>query len=128
MLFLIGAGFCYLTVLPLALQYLLGFADDLVTNYITIESYIGFAGLLLLAFGFAFQLPIVAYFLGKGGIVKASTLAKGRRYALVGILIVAAIITPPDVFTQTLLAIPLYVLYEVSIIVVRVVSPRHKEG
>jgi sec-independent protein translocase protein TatC len=124
-LFLVGGGFCYLVVLPIALQFLIGFADDLIINYITIDSYISFAGLLILAFGFAFQLPILAYFLGKFGIITSGFLARGRRYAIVIILIVAAIITPPDVFTQVLLAIPLYALYEVSIIVVRV-SGKHK--
>lgn len=126
-LFIIGGGFCFMVVLPIALQFLIGFADDLIVNYITIGSYVSFAGLLLLAFGFAFQLPIVAYFLGKAGIVKASFLAKGRRYAIVIILIVGAIITPPDVFTQLLLAVPLYVLYEISIIVVKAVAPKETE-
>ncbi|MBU0984629.1 MAG: twin-arginine translocase subunit TatC [candidate division Zixibacteria bacterium] len=121
-LFLIGASFCFVIVLPLALQFLIGFAEGLITNYITIDSYLSFAGLLMLAFGFGFQMPIVAYFLGRAGIISAGFLAKGRRYAVVLILVAAAIITPPDVFTQVLLGIPLYVLYEVSIIVVRVVQ------
>jgi sec-independent protein translocase protein TatC len=67
-------------------------------------------------------MPILAYFLGKMGIVSAGFLSKGRRYALILILVGAAIITPPDIFTQVLLAVPLYLLYEVSIIVVKVVS------
>jgi sec-independent protein translocase protein TatC len=121
-LFAIGAGFCYMMVLPLALKFLIGFADGLIVNYITIGSYVSFAGLLLLAFGFAFQLPVIAYFLGKMGLITPQFLGKGRRYAAVIILIVGAIITPPDVFTQVLLAGPLYILYEISIIIVRIVQ------
>ena len=123
-LFLIGAGFCYLIVLPIALTFLIGFADEMIINYITIGSYISFAGLLLLAFGFGFQMPIVAYFLGRFGLISSKFLAKGRRYAFILILVVGAIITPPDVFTQVLLAVPLYLLYEISIIVVRVTGKR----
>lgn len=125
-LFLVGAGFCFWIVLPLGLKFLIGFADELIINYITIGSYVSFAGLLLLAFGFGFQMPIIAYFLGRMGIITAEFLAKGRRYAIVIILILAAIITPPDVFTQALLGAPLYVLYEVSIIVVRLVQKKEQ--
>lgn len=123
-LFLLGSGFCYYTVLPLSLTFLTGFSGEVLVNYITVASYISFAGLLLLAFGFGFQMPIAAYFLGKFGLVTAEFLGKGRRYAAVGILIAGAIITPPDVFTQVLLAVPMYLLYEVSIIVVRLTNRR----
>ena len=109
-LFLIGASFCYVVVF----------------NTITIGSYISFVGLLLIAFGFGFQMPIVAYVLGKMGILSHEFLSKGRRYALVAILIVGAIITPPDVFTQFLLAIPLYILYEISIIIVKITVKKDK--
>lgn len=118
-LFILGAGFCYFLVLPMSFQFLIGFSGDLVVNTITIGSYISFVGLLMLAFGFGFQMPIIAYFLAKIGMLKPSFLIKGRRYSIVVILIVGAIITPPDVFTQVLMAIPLYLLYELSIIVVK---------
>jgi len=81
-------------------------------------------GLLLIAFGTAFQLPVVAYVLGKIGLVTPRGLSKGRRYALITILISAAIITPPDVFTQVLLAAPLYFLYEISIVVVKLTGKK----
>jgi len=122
-LFLIGAGFCFMVVLPISLAFLIGFSDVIV-NYITIGSYISFAGLLLLAFGFAFQLPIVAYALGRLGLISSRFLAKGRRYAIILILVVGAIITPPDIFTQVLLAVPIYLLYEISILVVRFTGER----
>ncbi len=123
-LFLGGAAFCYFLTLPLALDFLIGFSGDLLSPVITVGSYISFAGLLLVAFGVGFQLPVVSFFLGKIGLVSSASMGKGRRYALVIILIAGAIITPPDIFTQLLLAGPVYLLYEVSILVVRVVEPR----
>jgi sec-independent protein translocase protein TatC len=127
-LFLTGAGFCYLVVLPFSLNFLIGFSGDLLSPIITVSSYISFAGMLLLAFGIGFQIPVVAYFLGRLGIVTPQILGKGRRYAVVLILIAAAIITPtPDVATQLMLAGPLYVLYEVSIVVVRLTG-RHRDS
>lgn len=118
-LFAIGAGFCYFLVLPMSFQFLIGFSGDVIVNTITIGSYISFVGLMMLAFGFGFQMPIIAYFLAKIGLLKPGFLVKGRRYSIVIILIVGAILTPPDVFTQVLMAIPLYFLYEISIIVVK---------
>ena len=117
-LFLIGAAFCFVVVLPISFKFLIGFSGELIENTITITSYISFVGLLLMAFGCGFQMPIVAHFLGRIGIVTSKGLSKGRRFAIVTILGVGAIITPPDVFTQFLLAVPLYILYEISILVV----------
>lgn len=121
-LFLVGAAFCFEYVLPISFNFLIGFGGGQIENTITIGSYISFVGLLLMAFGFGFQMPLLSYFLGKIGIINAKMLSKGRRYAIVAILVVGAIITPPDVFTQFMLAGPLYILYEVSIIVVRIVQ------
>ena len=123
-LFLIGSAFCFVVVLPLSFKFLIGFSGELIVNTITIGSYISFVGLLLIAFGTAFQLPVVAYVLGKIGLVTPKGLSKGRRYALITILISAAIITPPDVFTQVLLAAPLYFLYEISIVVVKLTGKK----
>ncbi len=120
LLFLVGSAFCYYTVLPYSLKFLIGFSGDLLSPLITIGSYITFAGMLMLAFGICFQLPIAAYFLGRVGLINPALLRKGRRYAVVLILIFAAILTPtPDVATQLMLAVPLYLLYELSIIIVR---------
>lgn len=124
-LFLVGAAFCYFWVLPWSLQFLIGMAGDLFNPIITINSYITFAGLLILAFGLCFELPVLAYALGKIGVLSSAFLSRGRKYAIVVILIVAAILTPtPDVFTQLLLAVPMYLLYEVSIVVVRLTGRR----
>lgn len=129
LLFLAGAAFCYYIVLPFSLKFMIGFAGDLLSPIITINSYLSFSGMLMLAFGVSFELPVIAYFLGRIGMITAGTLARGRRIAIVVILILAAILTPtPDVFTQLLLAVPLYLLYEISIIIlVFTAKKRHSE-
>jgi sec-independent protein translocase protein TatC len=128
-LFLIGAAFCYLVVLPFSLQFLIGFSGDLLSPIITVGSYLTFSGMLMLAFGLGFEMPVVAYFLGRIGLVSPRFLAKGRRYAIVLILIAAGVLTPtPDVATQLLLAGPLYLLYEVSIIIVKVTGKKRQDG
>ena len=119
LLFLLGAGFCWWVVLPLSLTYLIGFSDGLILSQPTIGSYISFAGTLLIAFGLGFEMPVAAFFLGKIGILKSNFMCRGRRYAIVAILIVAAILTPADIFSQVMLAGPLYILYEISILLVK---------
>lgn len=117
--FLIGAVFCFFLVLPLSIKFLLGFGTEKLKPMIQIKDYVSFVSYLILAFGAVFELPVISYFLGKIGIITADTLRKGRRYAVTAILILAAVITPPDVFSQFMLAGPLYFLYEVSILVVK---------
>lgn len=118
--FLAGASFAYWVVFPFGFRFLLTYAGGAVQASLSIEAYLGFATKLLLAFGAVFELPVVVFFLARMGVVTHHTLAGARGYALVVIFIVAAILTPPDVFTQTLMAVPLYGLYEVSIWVARV--------
>lgn len=118
-LFVLGAVFCYYVMLPMSLQFLIHFGEGVVEPLITVQSYISFIGMLILGFGAGFQLPIVAYVLGKFGIVSARGLNKARRYAIVVLLIVAAFLTPtPDMFTMMVMFLPLYALYELSILVV----------
>lgn len=125
-LFLAGASFCYFLVLPLALKFLIGFSQGLLSPIITVNSYISFAGMFMLAFGLCFEMPVVAYILGRLGIISSKFLSKGRKVAVVVILIVAAALTPtPDIFNQCLMAVPMYVLYEVSIVVVRFTGKRN---
>jgi len=120
--FLIGAVFCFLFVLPLSMKFLLGFGTEKLKPMIKIKDYISFVSYMILAFGAVFELPVISYFLGKMGIITARTLIKGRRFAVTAILILAAIITPPDIFSQFMLAGPLYFLYEVSIVVVKIIQ------
>jgi len=89
--------------------------------------YLSFCLKLLLGFGLVFEFPVLAYFLGRIGILNSTMMAKNRRIAILLIFIVAAIVTPPDVVSQILLAIPLYLLYEVSILIVKFTGKKKKE-
>lgn len=117
--FFTGAAFAYWVVFPFGFQFLLAYAKGAIQATISIEAYLGFATRLLLAFGLVFELPVVVFFLARMGLLTHHTLARTRGYALVVIFIVAAVLTPPDVFTQLLMAAPLYILYEISILVAR---------
>jgi sec-independent protein translocase protein TatC len=104
--------------LPNMIKFLLSFGTDKLHPWIKIDDYLSFIGYTTLIFGVVFELPVISYFLGRIGIISSATLRKGRRYAVVAIMIVAAVVTPtPDAFNMMLLAVPLYVLYEISIIV-----------
>jgi sec-independent protein translocase protein TatC len=116
--FLLGGSFCFFYVIPLAVKFLLEFGTENMKPMIMIGDYISFAGALVLAFGIVFELPVASLILGRIGVIDHKMLSKGRRYAIVGIFILAAVITPPDLISQLLLAGPLYLLYEVSIVVV----------
>jgi sec-independent protein translocase protein TatC len=122
LLFFTGVVFGYYMIFPFSLHFL-GTYDisDQIVNQINIRSYIGTLTSIVLASGFIFELPVIAFFLTKIGIITPAFLIEYRRYAIVIIFIVAAIITPPDVFSQTLVAVPLLGLYEISIWVSRIV-------
>ncbi len=114
--FVAGALFGYFVVFPWGFQFFLGFATETIRPLPSMREYFGFAAKLLLAFGLVFELPLVITFLAKLGIVSVDFLKKNRKYAMLLFFAVAAILTPPDVITQILMALPLMVLYEVSII------------
>ncbi|MGE5693088.1 MAG: twin-arginine translocase subunit TatC [Candidatus Zixiibacteriota bacterium] len=123
--FAVGGAFCFTVVLPVAVKFLMSFQTEKLTPIITVGDYVGFVSFMVFAFGAVFELPVVAFFLGKLGIVDAAMLASGRRWAVIIILIVAAAVTPtPDLFSQIALAVPLYILYEISIWVVRFTGRR----
>ncbi len=118
--FIAGAAFCWFFVLPVGLKFLMGFGTEKMKPMIAVGKYVSFVGWMTISFGIVFQLPIVSFFLGRLGILSSAKMKTGRRYALIGILIVAAAVTPsPDVFSQLMLAGPLYLLYEASVILVR---------
>jgi sec-independent protein translocase protein TatC len=125
--FLIGAIFCYFIIIPYGLNFLLNFNTEQFEASIQIKEYLKFVTLLILVFGVIFELPLLSYFLTKMGIVTPEFLRAKRRYGIVTIFVFAAVLTPPDVFTQVCLAVPLIILYEVSIWVSRWVS-RKKES
>lgn len=117
--FLGGAAFGYFVVFPPAFQFLLGYTSDFLEAMPAVDEYFSLALRLFLAFGVIFELPVLMVFLGKIGVVNKPFLVKNRKYALLIAFIVAAILTPtPDVVNQLLMAGPLILLYEVSIVAV----------
>jgi sec-independent protein translocase protein TatC len=119
-LFIGGAYLCYALVLPFGLNFLIGFGGEAADPQLSVERYFSFVLMLSFAFGIFFELPLTMLLLGKAGIVNSRMLRRYRRYAILAIVTVAAIITPTtDAYTLALLAGPLMVLYEVSIILVR---------
>ncbi len=115
--FLAGASFCFLLVFPIAFQFFMGFATDSIVPMISVEEYLSFALKLLIAFGVVFEMPLFAFFLARFGLLSPEFMRRTRRYAILVVFIVAAILTPPDVFSQVLMALPMLLLYEVSIYV-----------
>ncbi len=114
-----GVAFCYYVVMPNLYGFFVGFGSDMIIPMPDLKEYVSLTLKLLVVFGFIFELPLVAYFLAKAGIVNHRFLAKKRRYAILAAFIVSAVITPPDVISQILLALPLWGLYELSIIIAR---------
>ena len=123
--FLLGVSFSYFVAIPLTYKFLMSFSSDYMQPMITVSSYMGFLANMLIAFGVTFELPLVLAFLAKIGIATPEYLRQKRRHAIMIILIVAAIVTPPDVVSQISLAVPLIVLFEVGIILVRL-TYKHK--
>jgi sec-independent protein translocase protein TatC len=117
-LFFMGVLFGYYLIMPLSINFLANYEiSEIVKNNIDIDSYMSTIKTTVLSCGLVFEMPIIIYFLAKLGIVSASFLRTYRRYALVIILIIAAIVTPPDVVSQMTVTIPLVILYEVSILI-----------
>ena len=119
-LFVIGLLFCYFIVFPFAFKFFMGYSSDIIRALPSIKEYLSFTLKLLLAFGIIFELPVFVLFLAKMGIVNEKMLRNQRKFAILGIFVVAAILTPPDVVSQILMAIPLILLYEVSVYVAKI--------
>lgn len=117
-LFLIGVAFAYFLAVPAAFEFLMTFGGDVDKPMITISSYLSFMVTFLFMFGFAFELPLVIVMLGMIGVVNQGFLREHRRYFIVGMSIVSAIVTPPDVMSMILMLVPMYVLFEISILLV----------
>lgn len=131
-LFLLGAAVAYYGALPVALPFLLGFQQQAegfsISALPNVGDYLSFVMQFVFGFGLSFLLPILLALLERAGIVTLDQLKRGRRYAIVGAFVIAAILTPPDVISQLILAIPLGLLYELSLLVIRLTSRRNKQA
>ncbi len=125
--FFVGSSFGYFIVFPYGFKFFLGFATDTIYAMPSMKEYLSFSSKMLLAFGFVFELPLVLTFMARMGLVNVAFLKKNRKYALLLFFVGAAIITPPDVVTQIMMALPLMVLYEISIIGARVFGKKKAE-
>lgn len=127
-LFVLGVLMSYFILFPISFQFLGTYqVSDDITNTITLDSYISTFTTLTFMLGVVFQLPVLAFILGKMGLIDAALLSKYRPYAFVLIMIIAAVITPPDIFTLILCTIPIYALYELSILVLKKWGPARPE-
>ncbi|MEX2379689.1 MAG: twin-arginine translocase subunit TatC [Vicingaceae bacterium] len=128
LLFMSGVAFGYYVITPMSVQFLGGYrVSDFVQNQISLKSYISTVSTITLATGIIFQLPIVVYFLSKVGLVTPHLMKTYRRHAIIAVLILSAIITPPDITSQVLVSIPLLILYEVSILISRAVVRKEQK-
>ena len=132
--FLLGAALVYFFLLPVAISFFYSLAAGTGGNGQTsielmpdVEAYLDFVMMLILAFGFCFQLPVILTLLGQIGIVSYEQLKSGRKFAIVGVFVVAAVLTPPDPISQIAMAVPLMLLYEVSVQAVRFLEARRKK-
>ncbi|MDW5299761.1 MAG: twin-arginine translocase subunit TatC [Sedimentibacter sp.] len=125
--FVAGIVFSYMVVLPIMLQFFMGFQITDIEEMISFSNYLSFVVNTLLSFGFVFELPILMVILTKFRILKVSFLKKNRKYIILIIFVVAAILTPPDIITQMLLAFPMLLLFEVGIIFSTIVEKSNKK-
>lgn len=131
-LFVVGAALVYYVMLPFVMWFSLnqGIVGEGVTAELLpkVSDYLSLVMALVLAFGFCFQLPVVMTLIGMAGLISSELMAKGRRYAIVAVVVVAAVVTPPDPISQLMLAVPMVLLYEVSIWCVRIIEMRRRKA
>jgi sec-independent protein translocase protein TatC len=127
-LFYSGLLFSFYVVFPVGFKMLITFGGSEFTAMPRMSEYVSFFGKLMLGFGIAFEMPVVTYFLAKLGLVTDRTLKDFARYAIVIIFILAAVLTPPDLFSQLAMAAPLLILYGISILIAKIVNPEKEEN
>ena len=120
-LFLLGIAFCYLAVYNLALDFFIVQGENLAKPMLSLDKYIGFLFGFLIPFGVAFQLPLVLYLTTRIGLTSVSDLCSKRKYVILGVFVLAALLTPPDIVSQIALGIPLCLLYEIGILAARTI-------
>jgi sec-independent protein translocase protein TatC len=127
-LFVVGGLFAYFVILPVVLHFLIAQGGESWKPNITLSNYLSFCMRIIMVAGLIFEFPVLIYFLTKVGVVTPAFLVKNRKYALLAAFIIAAVLTPPDVFSQVLLAVPLYLLFEASIYVAKYVTSQREEA
>ncbi len=127
LLFLLGGGFGYAVLMPFALEFLLGFGGEL-EPMLSVSAYVNFAILFVLPLGLVFQLPLVVAFFAGLGILDPRRLARRRKYAVLAIFVIAALLTPADVFSMLLMAVPLLILFELSLLIARLAARGRRAG
>lgn len=125
--FVVGVAFSFLVILPIMLQFFMGFRIEQIEEMISFSNYLSFIINTLLSFGIIFELPIIMVILTKFHILKVDFIKKNRKYTILIIFIVAAILTPPDVITQTLLAGPMILLFEIGVMFSSIVEKNNKK-
>ncbi len=127
-LFVSGVLFAYFGILPLVLRFFVYIAGESLQTMFKVDQYVSFVMSFSIPFGIVFELPVLTFFLTKIGVVKPQMLSKNRKYAILFIVIVAGVLTPgPDPISQVMMAVPVYLLYEVSILVAKFSKPRPKK-
>ncbi len=127
-LFLLGIVFCYRYVYGLALNFFLVAGENLATPMLSIDKYVSFLFSFILPFGIVFELPVAIYMATRIGLVDYKKLASWRKFVFFGIFVIAAILTPPDVVSQIMLALPMYLLYEISVQISRFTKNRRPKN
>jgi len=118
--FIGGALFCYYVTMPVVYRFFVSLPGPMLVPLPPLKVHMHLTLQMLLIFGLVFQMPLVAYYLSKAGILKYRTLAKKRRYAILAIVVLSAIITPPEVSSQLLMALPMYGLFELSVVIAKI--------
>lgn len=117
-LFVLGAAFAYFFVLPMAFQFLMTFGGDVDKAMISIDQYMSFFTQMCLMFGVAFEMPLIIVILGMMGVISQSFLKNNRRYAIMFLSVIAAVITPPDIISMVMMLVPMIVLFEIGVFIV----------
>ena len=123
-----GALFGYFAVFPFGFKFFMSFASETILPLPSVKEYLAFSTKLLFAFGIVFELPLFVFFLTKIGVVNAEMLSSQRKYALIAVFIFSAVLTPPDVISQLMMAGPLLILYEASVLVSRVMGKKEESS
>lgn len=127
-LFLLGVVFCYAAVYFLAVDFFLIAGEDLATPMLAIDKYVSFLFGFVVPFGLAFELPVALYITTKMGLTNHQMLASKRKFVILAVVVIAAFLTPPDVVSQVMLSIPILLLFEISLLICKVVKPREQQA